>query len=92
MLWLGVNYDCNAAINAELERELVTTDLAGQCRDLGVPTLIVGGTKDIRLRWAVDSLRQALPNAQRVGLADAGHLPWTEQHEHFGRVVTTFLA
>jgi proline iminopeptidase len=90
--WLGINYDCNAAINAEVKRELNSADLAGQCQTLDIPVLLIDGTQDIRPRRAVDSLHQALPNSNRVSLANAGHLPWTEQRDDFRQAVTRFLA
>ncbi|HYN92540.1 MAG TPA: alpha/beta hydrolase [Pilimelia sp.] len=90
--WLGINYDCNAAINAEVKHELGHNDLATRCRALELPVLIVDGAQDIRPRWAVDSLYQGLPNAQRVTLANAGHLPWIENPDEFRQAVTSFLA
>lgn len=88
--WLGINYDCNRAVNAEVKKEL--NDLSMRCRTLDIPVLIVDGAEDIRPRWAVDSLYQALPGAERVSFAGAGHLPWVESRDDFGRAVTTFLA
>lgn len=90
--WLGINEDCNTAINAEVKQELANSDLATRCRALKLPVLIVDGTEDIRPRWAVDSLHRALPNAQRVSLAGTGHLPWVESPDGFRRAVTSFLA
>jgi proline iminopeptidase len=90
--WLGINYDCSQAINTEVKHKLSNNDLAMQCQGLDIPVLIVDGTEDIRPRWAVDSLCQALPNAERVRLAGAGHLPWVENRDDFGRAVTAFLA
>jgi proline iminopeptidase len=57
-----------------------------------MPVLIVDGSQDIRPRWAVDSLHRALPHAQRVNLAGAGHLPWIEDPQGFQQAVATFLA
>jgi proline iminopeptidase len=90
--WLGVNYECNAAINAEVKQYLNATDMAAQCRVLAMPVLIVDGSEDIRPRWAVDSLHRALPDAHRVNLAGAGHLPWVEEPDGFRRAVADFLA
>jgi proline iminopeptidase len=90
--WLGINYDCNAAINAEVKHELNATDIAVRCQALDMPVLIVDGGQDIRPRWAVDSLHRALPYAQRVSLAGAGHLPWIEDPQGFQRAVATILA
>ncbi len=64
---------------------------ATRCRELEVPVLIVHGAEDIRPHWAVDSLYQTLPDAQRVSLAGAGHLPWVENPDEFHRTVTGFL-
>jgi proline iminopeptidase len=88
--WLGINYDCNATVNADVKRELAGIDLAARCRALDTPVLIVDGTADIRPRSGVDSLHQALPDARRLSLA-AGHVPWTEQPDAFRRAVSDFL-
>ena len=90
--WRDLNHDCNRAVSAEVKDELRNNDVAAQCRALGIPVLIVDGTEDIRPRWGVDSLYEALPCAQRVTLTGAGHLPWVEKRDDFGRAVTTFLA
>jgi proline iminopeptidase len=89
--WLGINYDCNATLNAEAKRGLAGTDLVTACRALAVPALIIDGTEDIRPRWAVDSLYEALPDARRVSLTGAGHLPWVEDPDGFRHAVASFL-
>ncbi|MEU1967405.1 alpha/beta hydrolase [Micromonospora sediminicola] len=90
--WLGLNRDCNRAVNAEVKRELAGSELAERCRALDVPVLIVDGAEDIRPRWGVDSLHRALGTCRRVTIAGAGHLPWVEQPEEFRQAVTDFLA
>jgi proline iminopeptidase len=45
----------------------------------------------VRPRWAVDSLAAALPNAQRVVIDEAGHLPWFEQPQAFRHAIVSFL-
>ena len=62
------------------------------CRALTVPTLIIDGDQDLRPRWAVDSLAEALPNVQRVTLAGAAHIPWAEDPAGFRQAVARFLA
>ncbi|WP_326549507.1 alpha/beta fold hydrolase [Micromonospora sp. NBC_01813] len=89
--WLGINYECSRAINAEVKQELTNTEIAVRCRTLDLPVLIIDGSEDIRPRWAVDSLHQAMPNCQRVSLTGSGHLPWVEAPDDFRRAVTTFL-
>lgn len=88
--WLGLGHDCASAINTEVKRELRDGEIAARCRALDVPVLIVDGELDIRPRWAVDSLFEALPTVERVTLAGAAHLPWVERRDDFSRAVTTF--
>ena len=89
--WLGVNFECNKALNAEVGRRWGTPEIRAACEALDVPVLIVDGAKDIRPRWAVDSLEQALPRGSRVMLDKAGHLPWVEDPDGFGTAVREFL-
>ncbi|MFE2037365.1 alpha/beta fold hydrolase [Streptomyces scopuliridis] len=89
--WFGVNYTCNATIGAELRRPEATHGLRERCAALRVPVLIVDGEDDIRPRWSVDSLENALPDVTRTTLAGAGHMPWTEDPEGFRAAVGAFL-
>lgn len=89
--WFEINYECNAAMNAEARQVWREAELVAACRGLSVPTLIVDGALDIRPRWAVDSLQQALPSATRVVLGNAGHVPWLEAPDEFSSALLTFL-
>ncbi|WP_033441567.1 alpha/beta fold hydrolase [Saccharothrix sp. NRRL B-16314] len=89
--WFGVNEEANAALNAE-SRAWDEEDLVARCRELAVPTLIVDGAADVRPRWAVDSLAEALPDVARVVLPSAGHVPWVESPGSFGWAVLAHLA
>ncbi|GAA1893079.1 alpha/beta fold hydrolase [Asanoa iriomotensis] len=89
--WLGINYTCARAINAESRRFLRDHDVPALCRALTTPTLIVDGAHDIRPRWAVDSLERSLPDVKRVTLAGAGHIPWAEDPAGFREVVAKFV-
>lgn len=89
--WLGINAECNRALNAERRRAWGTPELYAACQALDVPVLIVDGAHDIRPRSAVDSLERALPRGRRVILPDAGHLPWVEDPEGFRRAVRDAL-
>jgi proline iminopeptidase len=89
--WFGVNYECNAAINTDVRRYLSDYDVAALCRALEVPTLVVDGADDIRPRWAVDSLCEALPRVERVTHSGVGHVPWVEAPGPFHRAVSNFL-
>jgi proline iminopeptidase len=88
--WFEVNYECNAVISAEWQ-EWRETELVTACRQLGVPTLIIDGAEDVRPRWAVDSLQDALPSATRVWLHNAGHVPWLEAPEKFCSALVNYL-
>jgi proline iminopeptidase len=88
--WFGVNHECNAAINAEMKQTWREPELTAACRNLTIPTLILDGAADIRPRWAVDSLEEALPNVTRVTL-DAGHVPWLEVSDEFAAALLDYL-
>jgi proline iminopeptidase len=85
--WFGIK----TAINGETAAYLAATDVAALCRGLDRPVLIIDGDHDIRPRSAVDSLHRALPDASRVTIEGAGHLPWVEDPTAFTAAVTGFL-
>jgi proline iminopeptidase len=90
--WYGVNFECNASLNNEDNRDWGSPRLREACAALAVPTLIVDGAEDIRPRRAVDSLARALPTVSRMTLAGAGHLPWVADPTGFRAAVSGFLA
>ena len=89
--WFGINQDCYREIWAELERTWHEDELVAECRGLEIPVLIIDGERDLRPRWAVDSLERALPRVTRVILPGAGHIPWLEAPEEFVRSLAEFL-
>jgi|SRR6266487_2375431 len=89
--WFGINRQCYDAIWGELERTWSEPDLAAACSSLTIPVLIIDGEDDIRPRWAVNSLEQALPTAVRAVLPNAGHLPWLDAPAEFASVLLNFL-
>jgi proline iminopeptidase len=89
--WFGINWECSATINAELKATWREQELVAACRNLRVPVLILEGADDIRPRWAVDSLEEALPLVTRVIIQDAGHLPWLEAPTEFRSALLSFL-
>ncbi|XVS62655.1 alpha/beta fold hydrolase [Actinosynnema sp. CA-299493] len=88
--WFGVDEEANAALNAE-SHAWDEAELIARCRGLDVPTLIVDGAADVRPRWSVDSLADALPDVARVVLPGAGHVPWVESPGSFGWAVLAHL-
>lgn len=89
--WFGINQDCYDEIWAELRRTWHEPELVAECRNLAIPVLIVDGDADLRPRWAVDSLAQALPKVSRVVLPGAGHVPWLDAPDDFSAAVLDFL-
>jgi proline iminopeptidase len=83
--------EVNPTLNAEM-RTLTEADLIERCRALEVPTLIIDGARDLRPRWAVDSLADALPDVTRVTLKAAGHLPWLDEPARFAAALSEFAA
>jgi proline iminopeptidase len=89
--WLGINRQCYDAIWGEVKRTWREPELEAECRALDVPVLIIDGEADLRPRWAVDSLEQALPNVARRTLPGVGHVPWLEAPVEFTELVLGFL-
>jgi proline iminopeptidase len=87
-------FDEDDEVNPAIVRELRSWPEAGlveRCARLAVPTLIVDGAADLRPRWAVDSLAEALPRCTRVSLAGAGHYPWLDRPAELGAALRGFL-
>lgn len=89
--WFEINFECNEALGAETQQSWGTPELYAACQNLDVPVLIVDGERDVRPRWAVDSLERALPRVRRVVLRGAGHSPWVEDPEGFREAVGAAL-
>lgn len=89
--WLGVNWECHREIWGEVQRTWREPELVPECQALRVPVLIIDGAADLRPRWAVDSLEQALPCVTRVVFPDAGHVPWLEVPGEFASLVAEWL-
>lgn len=85
-----VNLRCNTDLAADRSRD--EAELARRCGQFGPPVLILHGAGDPRPVWATDSLTQALPNARRSVIKDAGHLPWLEQPRTVAEQIRGFMA
>ena len=60
--------------------------------DIAAPTLVVVGDVDVPTALeAADQLVAAIPNARKVVIRDAAHLPNMEHPEEFNRIVRDFL-
>lgn len=82
----GVGTPINAELRSWLERGLIE-----RCRALEVPTLILDGARDLRPRWSVDSLAEALPRCTRVEFAESGHFPWLDEPDAFAQRLRGFI-
>jgi proline iminopeptidase len=80
----------NPTLSAEA-RTWTEAELVDRCEKLFVPTLILDGKLDLRPRWAVESLAQALPEVTRYTFDRAGHFPWIDRPEEFAQVLRRFV-
>lgn len=85
-----VNLRCNRELAADRSRD--EPELVRRCAQFTRPVLILHGAGDPRPVWATDSLVQALPEARRSVIEDAGHLPWLEQPQAVAEVIRGFRA
>ncbi len=64
----------------------------GRLSDVHVPTLIIDGAEDHpTTHTAGEGMAQAIPNARRIVIEDAAHLPSLEKPEEFNEIVLGFL-
>lgn len=62
-------------------------------RTISVPTTIVWGTRDRLLPFAQSATaRERLPEAEHVGLVDAGHVPMVDQPEMLVQIISETIA
>lgn len=60
--------------------------------EIGVPTLVVTGSEDVRdIHEIAEKLRAEIPAAESASIAGSGHLPSLERPDEFDRVVLGFL-
>jgi pimeloyl-ACP methyl ester carboxylesterase len=70
--------------------------LGDRWRTLKVPTLFLGGERDIFVRPkfenALRAIAQSNPNVRLLRIPDAGHLPWLDEPERVVAEIERFLA
>ena len=86
----AVNHDVNRALNEEMDRWDATTGIPAQLALIDGPVLMIHGGGDPRP--APVSIAEALPRAELVLIADAGHLPWMERLDEVAAALRRFLS
>lgn len=89
--WFDVNWDYNQGVKDDVATSWDEAAVTAACRRLAVPTLVLEGADDLRPRWAVDPLVEALPDVTRHVLPGVGHLPWLEAPDAAYPVLRDFL-
>ena len=82
----------NADAGRVFSQEVETLDLRAGLAHLRVPTLVITGEEDfICGPVCADEIADAIPNAQKVIVGDAGHMIFMEQPQAFHDAVADFL-
>lgn len=71
----------------------LTPPAVGRLNEIGVPTLVIAGALDHpEILRAADVMAGAIPNAQKVIIADSAHVPNMEKPAEFNTVVLALLS
>jgi len=83
------------AMRVDFERSpvvMLDPPAATRLGDITAPSLVIVGDKDLpNILEASDELQARIPNARKVVIRDAAHLPNMEHPEEFNRIVRDFL-
>ena len=78
--------------DGKAERQPMNPPAIGQLENVRVPTLYVTGEHDVSgVQTAAELITARLPNAQRIDIADAAHVPNMEHPHQFNQIVLAFL-
>jgi len=77
---------------AGIGRALQKLDYLPELGKIGVPTLLMAGSRDAPIPDAMQAIDKLMRQSQLAIIADAGHLPNVEKAADFNRVVAEFLA
>ena len=76
----------------QAQQQRLDPPAAGRLGEIGAPTLVIVGDRDVRdIQRIADALEQGIPNARKVVMADAAHVPNMEWPDEFNRIVLDFL-
>jgi pimeloyl-ACP methyl ester carboxylesterase len=88
---LRVNRQINAELGADAVRATLDPSLEDSVRSLNMPALVIHGSADPRPYRVAARLAESLPHSELVLLDGAGHYPWIEAPDLFGRVLRGYL-
>ncbi len=84
--------DVNAVANRELWADRATENLLHVAKTIACPVRMIFGADDPRPWPVTDALLNALPQADRIVLDDAGHAPWAEQPATTRRAIIDLMS
>jgi proline iminopeptidase len=73
--------------------ELRRYDVSQRLNEIAVPTLIIGGSRDVHVSpsWS-EMMAGKIPRSKLVMMEESGHFPWLDEPEKFFTSVTAFLS
>ncbi len=76
----------------QAQQQRLDPPTAGRLGEIAAPTLVIVGDRDVLdIQRIADVLEQGMPNARKVVMTDAAHVPNMEWPEEFNRIVLDFL-
>ncbi|MDB5035941.1 MAG: alpha/beta hydrolase fold protein [Chlorobi bacterium] len=86
-----MNYEVNAAGNADWERLAVDGEMRRAVASLPLPALIVHGDRDPRPSSGAIGLADMLAGSEYRSIPDAGHYPWLERPDLLAGAIRPFI-
>lgn len=76
----------------QAQQQRLDPPAAGRLGEIAAPTLVIVGDRDVPdIQHIAEVLEQGIPNARKVVMADAAHVPNMEWPDQFNRIVLDFL-
>ena len=83
---MEINSEANAMLNAEIN-EWSRAEVVAQARELKMPCWFIHGAGDPRPSRTVADLADAIPRSHLHVIKGAGHQPWCERPDEFGKLL-----
>jgi len=85
-------FELQLPLDGSVSEEMLVPDLADRLDEVRSPTLVLTGEEDRDdMQDISDLLAERIPDARRVSIAGAAHIPSLERPEEFDRLVLEFL-